>query len=192
MKVGRTALDGVLILEPDVHRDDRGWFAELWHRARLAAEAGIDVDFVQDNGAWSKPGVLRGLHYQWPQPQGKLVAVTQGGVLDVAVDIRPASPTFRHWVAVELSAENHRQLWIPEGFAHGYAVLGDRAAFVTYKCTAAFVRENDRAIRWDDPAIGIDWPLGNPVLSARDRGAPLLADVPVAALPGLAPHHGSS
>ncbi len=182
MKVTATALAGVLVLEPDVHRDERGWFSELWNRERLAREAGIDVDFVQDNAAWSGPRVLRGLHYQWPAPQGKLVSVTRGAVLDVAVDIRPASATFRQWVGVELSDDNRRQLWIPEGFAHGYAVLGAEA-LVTYKCSAPWVREYDRVIRWDDPSIGIEWPFPDPVLSARDRTAPLLGELQPTDLP---------
>ena len=181
MKVTPTALAGVLVIEPDVYRDDRGWFSELWNRERYR-EAGIDVDFVQDNAAWSREGVIRGLHYQWPDPQGKLVAASEGTILDVAVDIRPASPTFRRWVAVELSAENHRQLWIPPGYAHGYAVIG-ASAVVTYKCTALHNAAHDRAIRWNDPAIGVEWPIADPVLSIKDRSAPLLADVPAEALP---------
>jgi dTDP-4-dehydrorhamnose 3,5-epimerase len=182
VKVTRTALEGVLLLEPDVHRDDRGWFSEFWNRAPFRDATGIDADFVQDNTAWSHAGVLRGLHYQWPDPQGKLVAVLQGAVLDVAVDIRRGSPTFGRWVAVELSAANGRQLWIPEGFAHGYAVPDD-GALVHYKCTASYVAAHDRVIRWDDPAIAIDWPLTDPILSAKDRAAPRLADVRPEALP---------
>lgn len=180
MKVVETALPGVLILEPPVYADDRGFFTELYHQQRYA-EAGVPP-FVQDNLAGSRAGVLRGLHYQWPDPQGKLVFALQGRILDVAVDIRRASPTYRQWVGVELSEGNRRQLWVPEGFAHGYLVLSDHA-LVAYKCTALYRREADRAIRWDDPAIGVEWGTSDPILSEKDRTAPLLQDVPPAGHP---------
>ena len=181
MNVNATELPGVLLLEPKVHQDERGFFTEVWHAHRYA-ELGLP-QFCQDNVAGSGRNVLRGLHYQWPRPQAKLMFVITGAVLDVAVDIRRGSPTFGRSVAVELSEANRRQLFIPEGFAHGYAVLGDRAV-VSYKCSDVHVEGNDRVIRWDDPALGIPWPVANPVLSARDRGAPALADVPPDHLPG--------
>ena len=181
MNVLPTRLDGVLVIEPTVYRDARGWFTETWHHARFR-DAGLHTHFVQDNAAWSGAGVVRGLHYQWPDPQAKLVSVLHGAVYDVAVDVRPDSPTFRHWVAVELSADSQRQLWIPEGFAHGYAALGE-GALVAYRCSAHHVPAHDRAIRWDDPAIGIDWPIADPVLSEKDRTAPFLDRVPRDHLP---------
>lgn len=173
-----TALEGVLILEPAVFGDARGFFMESYNRRRFAAATGLDVDFVQDNHSRSTRGVLRGLHYQLRQPQGKLVRVTQGAVFDVAVDIRPGSPSFGRWVGVELTADNHRQLWVPPGLAHGFVVLSDSADFL-YKTTDYYAPEHERCIAWDDPAIGIDWPLAAhgidaPLLSAKDRaGVPL-------------------
>lgn len=173
-----TALEGVLILEPAVFGDARGFFMESYNRRRFAAATGLDVDFVQDNHSRSTRGVLRGLHYQLRQPQGKLVRVTQGAVFDVAVDIRPGSPSFGRWVGVELTADNHRQLWVPPGLAHGFVVLSDSADFL-YKTTDYYAPEHERCIAWDDPAIGIDWPLAAhgidaPLLSAKDRsGLPL-------------------
>ena len=181
MKISRTDLDGVLVLEPAVYRDDRGFFTELYHEPRYR-EAGLPP-FVQDNLAGSGRKVLRGLHYQWPRPQGKLIHAAAGAVLDVAVDIRVGSPSFGRWVGVELSEENRRQLYIPPGFAHGYVVLG-ASALVAYKCTDVHVPENDRVIRWDDPTIGVDWPLADPVISDKDRNAPLLADIRPEELPG--------
>jgi dTDP-4-dehydrorhamnose 3,5-epimerase len=174
-----TPLPGVLLIEPRVFGDARGFFLESWNR-RTFAEAGLDMDFVQDNHSRSSRGVLRGLHYQLHNPQGKLVRVTQGAVFDVAVDIRRASPHFGRWVGYELSADNHRMLWIPPGFAHGFLVLSDTADFL-YKCTSLYDPPSDRGIRWDDPAIGIDWPDmgGAPLLSAKDAAAPLLADAEV-------------
>jgi dTDP-4-dehydrorhamnose 3,5-epimerase len=174
-----TPLPGVLLIEPRVFGDARGFFMESWNR-RTFAEAGLDMDFVQDNHSRSSRGVLRGLHYQLHNPQGKLVRVTQGAVFDVAVDIRRASPHFGRWVGYELSADNHRMLWIPPGFAHGFLVLSDTADFL-YKCTSLYDPPSDRGIRWDDPAIGIDWPDmgGAPLLSAKDAAAPLLADAEV-------------
>nr|MCU0890415.1 dTDP-4-dehydrorhamnose 3,5-epimerase [Sandarakinorhabdus sp.] len=156
MNLIETPLPGVLLIEPRVFGDARGFFLESWNRQSFA-EAGLDMDFVQDNHSRSSRGVLRGLHYQLHNPQGKLVRVTQGAVFDVAVDIRRASPHFGRWVGYELSADNHRMLWIPPGFAHGFLVLSDTADFL-YKCTTLYDPPSDRGIRWDDPAIGIDWP----------------------------------
>ena len=180
MNVIETALEGVRIVEPRRFEDERGWFMELHHAPRYE-DAGFPA-FVQDNVAFSRQGVLRGLHYQWPRPQGKLVYVLDGAVLDVAVDIRAGSPTIRRWVGVELSARNGRQLFIPEGFAHGYAVLSP-SAVLGYKCTEIFVPEYDRVLRWDDAAIGIDWPVTDPVLSQKDRAAPRLDQIRPDALP---------
>lgn len=175
MKVIRTIIPDVLILEPKVFGDERGFFMETWQRKKFA-EAGIDADFVQDNHSRSIKGTLRGLHYQIKRPQGKLVRVTAGKVFDVAVDIRRGSPTFGQWVGDYLSADNKRMLWIPPGFAHGFYVTSDVAEF-QYKCTDYYMPEHERCIRWDDPAIGIEWPIANgeePLLSAKDRmGGPL-------------------
>ena len=178
MKVISTALPGVLILEPQVFGDARGFFTESYNRRRFAAATGLDIDFVQDNHSRSARGVLRGLHYQLRQPQGKLVRVVQGAVFDVALDIRRDSPTFGRWVGVELTADNRRQLWVPAGLAHGFVVLSDSADFL-YKTSDYYAPEHERSIRWDDPAIGIQWPLAahgidTPILSAKDReGLPL-------------------
>ena len=174
MKVTPTAIPGVLILEPKVFGDARGFFMESFNQQVFREQTGLNVDFVQDNHSRSAKGVLRGLHYQLVQPQGKLVRVVSGAVIDVALDIRSQSPTFGQSVAVELTAQNHRQLWIPPGFAHGFLVLSEWADFL-YKTTAYYAPEHERAVRWDDPALGIAWPLdGPPTLSARDRDAPLL------------------
>ena len=185
MKVIKTALPGALILEPQVFGDARGFFYESYNEAKYR-EAGIDRRFVQCNVSRSARGVLRGLHYQWPNPQGKLVSVLEGEVYDVAVDIRRGSPTFGQWAAVMLSAENKRQFWIPEGFAHGFAVVSERAVF-SYLCTAVYDKTADAGVRWDDPAIGIDWPVTAPQLSAKDAVAPLLADVAPERLPTYTP-----
>lgn len=176
MNIIETALPGVLIIEPRVFGDARGFFLESWNE-RSFADAGLAMAFVQDNHSRSARGVLRGLHYQLENPQGKLVRVTRGAVFDVAVDIRRSSPHFGQWVGVELSAENHRMLWIPPGFAHGFLVLSETADFL-YKCTTLYHPPSDRSLRWDDPAIGIAWPdVGtSPTLSAKDGVAPLLAD----------------
>ena len=176
MQVAPTAIADVLLVQPQVHADARGYFTETFHAERYA-QPGIAGPFVQDNLSFSRRGVLRGLHYQWPNPQGKLVSVLQGEVFDVAVDIRRQSPTFGHWVGVRLSAENHRQLWIPPGFAHGFCVTSE-AALVAYKCTALYAPDCDRAIRWDDPDIGIEWPTATPELSDKDAAAGSLATVP--------------
>jgi dTDP-4-dehydrorhamnose 3,5-epimerase len=181
MKLIRTALDGCLVIEPTVHGDARGFFYESFN-ARRFADVGLDLNFVQTNVSRSAHGVLRGLHYQWPNPQGKLVSVLEGEVYDVAVDIRVGSPTFGRWAAAILSAENKRHFWIPEGFAHGFAVLSDYATFM-YQCTAPYEHACDAGIRWNDAALAIDWPLANPSLSAKDMKAPFLADVAPEKLP---------
>jgi len=176
MKVTATDLAGVKLIEPKVFGDDRGFFMESWN-ARAFAQAGIDATFVQDNHSRSRKGVLRGLHFQRaPHAQGKLVRVVVGAVFDVAVDIRRDSPSFGRWVGHELSATNHRQLWVPPGFAHGFVVLSDSADFL-YKTTDYYAPQAEGAVRWDDPAIGIDWPrLDVPLsLAAKDRDAPPLA-----------------
>ncbi len=186
MKVLQTEIPGVLVIEPRVHGDARGWFMESWQERRYA-EAGLPGRFVQDNLAFSRHGILRGLHAQHPHGQGKLVQVLAGEVFDVAVDIRRGSPTFGRWTGVLLSAENHRQLWVPPGFAHGYLVTSESALFA-YKCTDFYHPEHELAIRWDDPDIGIDWPVvGPPRLSEKDRDAPLLRELDPARLPSREP-----
>ena len=174
MKATPTALPDVLLLEPKVHGDARGYFLESWNRRTFGQAVGRDVEFVQDNHSASARHVLRGLHYQVGRPQAKLVRVVEGEVFDVAVDLRRSSPTFGRWAGARLSAENHRMLWIPEGFAHGFLVLSERAQFL-YKTSDYYAPEGDRGIRWNDPRIGIEWPLaGEPQLSAKDAQAPLL------------------
>ncbi|MGA9422009.1 MAG: dTDP-4-dehydrorhamnose 3,5-epimerase [Rhodanobacteraceae bacterium] len=175
MKIIETALPGCIVIEPTVHGDARGFFYESFN-ARRFADAGLELSFVQTNVSRSAQGVLRGLHYQWPQPQGKLVNVIEGEVYDVAVDIRMGSPTFGQWAAAILSAENKRHFWVPEGFAHGFAVLSEAATF-TYQCTALYERAADAAIRWNDASIAIDWPIAEPILSDKDARAPFLGDV---------------
>ena len=177
MKFTETPLPGVLLIEPAVFADDRGFFMETYHLDRFR-EHGIAAPFVQDNHSRSARGVLRGLHYQEPQAQGKLVRCTRGALFDVAVDIRVGSPTFAKWYGVELSESNRRMLWVPEGFAHGFCALADESDLV-YKCTSLYARENDRAILWNDPDIGIDWPIAAPLLSAKDAAAPRLRDAVV-------------
>lgn len=182
MKVTETAIPGVLIVEPRVFGDERGWFLESW-QCRRYADHGIPRDMVQDNQAYSRHGVLRGLHIQHPHAQGKLVQVLRGEVFDVAVDVRRGSPWFGRWIGVLLSGENRRQFWVPPGFAHGYYVTGDDALF-TYKCTDFYHPENEISVAWDDPAIGIEWPLtGDPVLSEKDRQAVPLGRVQADRLP---------
>lgn len=180
-----TDLPGVCVLEPNVFGDARGFFYEAWNRARFAELGLPGLEFVQGNVSLSARGVLRGLHYQWPNPQGKLVSVLRGEVYDVAVDIRRGSPTFGRWAAAILSAENKRLFWIPEGFAHGFAVLSDEALFA-YQCTALYDAAADAGIRWNDGDIAVDWPLAEPQLSAKDAAAPFLADVPPERLPSFA------
>ncbi len=173
-------ISDVLLVEPQVYQDERGFFLEAWNRQRLAEALAEDVEFVQDNHSRSTRRVLRGLHYQVPpHPQGKLVRVTSGAVWDVAVDIRATSLTFGKWVGVELTADNHLQLWIPPGFAHGFVALSE-VADVLYKASGYYSADHDRSIRWDDPDIGIAWPLeGEPILSEKDRAAPYLRDADV-------------
>ena len=181
MKVVETELPGVLIVEPDRFGDDRGFFQEIWH-ARRYVDAGIPGDFVQDNLSLSRHGVLRGLHFQNPNGQGKLVYVLQGEVFDVAVDIRDGSPSFGAWTGATLSADNGRQLYIPAGFAHGFCVTGETALFA-YKCTDFYDSESEGTIRWDDPQIGIDWPVSDPLVSGKDAVAPLLSTIDRTRLP---------
>ncbi len=178
MNVIETPLPGVKLIEPKVFGDDRGFFMESWNAAAFAA-AGLDLTFVQDNHSRSAKGVLRGLHYQIVAPQGKLVRVTAGAVFDVAVDIRRSSPHFGRWVGYELSDANKRMLWVPPGFAHGFVVTSESAEFL-YKVTDYWFPEHERTLPWNDPAIGIDWPLdAPPLLSGKDAAAPLLADAEV-------------
>ncbi len=179
MNVVDTPLPGVKLIEPRVFGDDRGFFLESWN-AKTFAEAGLDLTFVQDNHSRSARHVLRGLHYQIDDPQGKLVRVTIGSVFDVAVDLRRSSPDFGRWVGYELSAENKRMLWVPPGFGHGFVVLSDTADFL-YKCTTLYAPANERAIVWNDPDLGIDWPLdgATPLLSGKDAAASSFADAEV-------------
>ncbi|WP_233843762.1 dTDP-4-dehydrorhamnose 3,5-epimerase [Dyella sp. 2HG41-7] len=181
MKVIQTSLPGAVVIEPQVFGDARGFFYESYNHAKYV-DAGITSTFVQSNVSRSSKGVLRGLHYQWPNPQGKLVSVLEGEVYDVAVDIRRGSPTFGQWAGVMLSADNHRHFWIPEGFAHGFCVLSEHATF-TYQCSALYDAKADASVRWDDAALGIDWPVRAPQLSEKDLKAPLLADIPAERLP---------
>jgi dTDP-4-dehydrorhamnose 3,5-epimerase len=177
MKVTATAIPDVKLIEPDVYGDARGFFMESWNR-RVFRDLGLDLDFVQDNHSRSSRGILRGLHYQVKHPQGKLVRVTSGRVFDVAVDLRASSPTFGRWVGEELSADNHRMLWVPPGFAHGFYVLSDSADFL-YKATAYYMPEHERAIRWDDEDLAIHWPLPGgeaPLLADKDRRAKRFRD----------------
>jgi len=165
-----TALSDVLVLEPEVFEDERGCFFESFNREKFARATGIEADFVQDNHSHSRRGVLRGLHYQLPpMEQGKLVRVARGEVFDVAVDLRRCSPTFGRWISIVLSESNKRQLWIPEGFAHGFVVTAD-AADVLYKTTRAYSPEHERCLAWDDPELGIPWPERAPLLSRKDSG----------------------
>jgi len=175
MTITTTEIPGVLLLEPKVYRDDRGFFSETFNAAAFAEAVGRHVTFVQDNQSRSCRHVLRGLHLQDPHTQGKLVRAVSGAIFDVAADIRPDSPTFGTWVGFELTAENHRQLWVPEGLAHGFLVLSETAD-VLYKTTDFYAPTCERTIRWDDPTLAIDWPLsGSPIVSPRDAAAPLLA-----------------
>lgn len=176
MNVVATEIPGVLLLEPRVFTDDRGAFFESFNAAAFAAAVGRPVSFVQDNQSTSRRHVLRGLHYQEPRPQGKLVRVLAGAIFDVAADIRPGSPSFGRWVGIELSAENRRQLWVPEGLAHGFLVLSESAE-VLYKTTDFYAPGCEKCLRWDDPTLGIRWPLSAPpLLSPRDAAAATLAD----------------
>ena len=179
MNVIATPLAGLLVLEPKVFGDERGFFFESFNARRFAELTGVTDQFVQDNHSRSVKGVLRGLHYQIQQAQGKLVRATAGAVFDVVVDIRQSSPTFGQWYGLELSAENKRQLWIPRGFAHGFTPITDSAEFL-YKTTDYWAPEHERSLLWNDPAIGIEWPLdGAPTLSAKDQVGKLLAEAEV-------------
>lgn len=184
MKIIETKLPGAFVIEPAVFGDARGFFFETWNAERFG-QHGLPTNFVQSNVSSSSKDVLRGLHYQWPRPQGKLVSVLRGEVLDVAVDIRRGSPTFGQWEGMILSEENKRQFWIPEGFAHGFAVLSDSAVF-SYLCTDVYVKEADAGVRWNDPAIGVDWQIDVPLLSDKDTHAPLLGDIAHDRLPVFA------
>ena len=183
MNVTKTRLPGVLLFEPAVYRDDRGFFTEIWHQKKYD-NAGLPVGFVQDNMSSSRKGVLRGLHYQWPAAQGKLISALEGEIYDVAVDIRAGSPTFGQWFGTILSSENRHQLYIPEGFAHGFAVLSE-TALVLYKCTALYTPSDEASLIWNDPAIGIEWPINDPILAPKDATAPRLADIPKHRLPTM-------
>jgi dTDP-4-dehydrorhamnose 3,5-epimerase len=176
LNVTQTKLPGVLLIEPDVHADERGFFIETFQAQRYLAAAGIARQFVQDNQARSRRGVLRGLHLQRVQPQGRLVRVARGEVFDVAADVDPKSSTFGKWVGTRLSDQNHHQLWIPPGYAHGYLVLSDVADF-EYKCTDYYHPQSEAGVVWNDPDLAIDWPLDNPTLSAKDRALPTLAEL---------------
>jgi dTDP-4-dehydrorhamnose 3,5-epimerase len=180
VEVRPTAIPDVVVVEPKVFGDARGFFYESFNRRALEARLGRPLDFVQDNHSLSARGVLRGLHYQLPHPQGKLVRVARGEVFDVAVDLRRASPTFGRWVGERLSAENRRQLWIPEGFAHGFLVLSEQAEFL-YKTTGYYHPETERCIRWDDPTLAIAWPAldARPAVSAKDAAGLRFGEAPV-------------
>jgi dTDP-4-dehydrorhamnose 3,5-epimerase len=179
MKVVPTAIPDVLIFEPRVFGDERGFFLESWNAREFDNAVGAKVQFVQDNHSRSRHGVLRGLHYQIKQPQGKLVRVARGRVFDAVVDLRKSSATFGRWVGAELSEDNHRQFWIPPGFAHGFLVLSESADFI-YKTTDYYALEHERCLIWNDPAVGIDWPANEePILSAKDRAGLPLHDVEV-------------
>ncbi len=180
MRVLETSLPGLALLQAEVRRDARGHFLETWHDERYRA-AGIPGPFVQDNVSVSGRGVLRGMHFQWPHPQGKLVTVLQGEIFDVALDLRRGSPTFGRWEGVVLTADGGRQLWIPDGFAHGFLALED--SVVAYKCTERYHPQSERSLRWDDPDVGIEWPRTPTLVSERDAAAPALRDLP----PGLLP-----
>lgn len=185
MKLIETDLPGCVVIEPQVFGDARGFFYESFNTDKLAA-LGLNLQFMQGNVSRSSRGVLRGLHYQWPNPQGKFVSVIEGEVWDVAVDIRRGSPTFGKWTAVVLSAENKRHFWIPEGFAHGFCVLSEQATF-TYLCTQTYDAQADAGIRWNDAALAIDWPIAHPALSDKDARAPFLTDVAEDRLPVYLP-----
>ena len=181
MKLARLRIDGLAAVEPQVFGDARGEFYESWNRERYS-RLGLPFEVLQSNLSRSSHGVLRGLHYQWPNPQGKLVSVLDGEVWDVAVDIRRGSPTFGEWEAVVLSGDNRRHFWIPEGFAHGFVVTSERATF-SYLCTAHYDKAADAALRWDDPRLAINWPLAHPVLSDKDAHAPCLDEIAPERLP---------
>ncbi|MDW8308889.1 MAG: dTDP-4-dehydrorhamnose 3,5-epimerase [Verrucomicrobiales bacterium] len=176
MKVRSCEIPGLLIIEPKVFGDARGFFLETWHRRRYR-EAGLDVDFVQDNLSSSRRGTIRGLHFQNPRAQGKLVWVIEGEVFDVAVDLRRSSPTFGRWHGLNLSSENRLQFYIPPGFAHGFAVLSETAIFA-YKCTEFYSPADELTLQWNDPDVGVQWPFADPVLSEKDKRGLRLKDLP--------------
>jgi len=180
MNVIETSLPGVLIIEPKVFGDARGFFFESWNERAFAQATGLETHFVQDNHSRSRRGVLRGLHYQIRQPQGKLVRVARGAIFDVAVDLRRSSPSFGRWFGIELAEDNHRQLWVAPGFGHGFLVLSE-SADVLYKATDYYAPEHERSLLWNDPRVGIDWPLdgAEPVLSAKDAAGLPLSDCEV-------------
>jgi dTDP-4-dehydrorhamnose 3,5-epimerase len=182
VKVIETDLPGCLIIEPKILGDDRGFFYENWNKKTFSSHGLGDIEIQQANVSSSSRGVLRGLHYQWPKPQGKLIQVLQGEVYDVAVDIRADSPHFGCWTAVILSAENKRQFWIPEGFAHGFVALSEQAIF-SYLCTDIYNVECDAGIRWDDARLAIDWPVSAPVLSNKDAKLPFINEITIDRLP---------
>lgn len=185
MKIETLFLEGVLVIEPQVFGDARGFFQETYQQRRYT-EAGIDAIFVQDNVSLSTAGILRGLHFQYPAGQAKLVYVLSGSVYDVVVDIRAGSPTFGRWVGTELSADNHRQVFVPAGFAHGFCVLSDRALFA-YKCSDYYNPAAEGGIAWNDPALAIDWPVERPLVSEKDRQHPVLSQWPADRLPVYTP-----
>jgi dTDP-4-dehydrorhamnose 3,5-epimerase len=175
VKVTDAALSGIRVIEGGRYADDRGWFTELWNHERYQ-KAGVAGSCVQTNLSWSREGVLRGMHFQHPNPQGKLVSVLSGAIFDVAVDLRPGSGSFGHWFGLELSAATGRQLWIPEGFAHGFLVIADHA-LVHYGCSAPYDPETEQTLVWNDPEVGIDWPAPPATISARDRSAARLGEL---------------
>ncbi len=179
-----TRLPGVLLIDVPIYPDDRGHFFELWH-ADKSTGPGLPTRLVQDNVSWSRHGVLRGLHFQEPHPQGKLVSALQGSIYDVAVDIRVGSPTFGQWVGVTLDAQAGRQIYVPEGFAHGFVVTSE-SALVLYKCTDTYHPGTEGSILWNDPDLAIDWPIAEPVVSGKDHAAPRLAQIPPERLPRFA------
>ncbi len=181
MKISETKLPGVMVIEPKVFGDVRGFFMETWNQARYA-DMGLPMNFVQDNLSFSQRGVLRGLHFQNPYAQGKLVYVLQGEVFDVAVDIQVGSPTFGQWTGVRLSGENKRQFYIPEGFAHGFCVLSETALFA-YKCTESYQPQAEQGVIWNDPDLKIDWPVEQPLLSEKDKAYPRLKEIERGRLP---------
>jgi len=175
LKTVAVDIEGLVVVEPDVFSDKRGFFTETYQAQRYAA-AGISCPFVQDNLSYSTQGTLRGLHFQIKKPQAKLVHVIAGEIFDVAVDLRRGSPTFGQWAGIELSGTNHRQLFMPEGFAHGFFVMSDTAYFA-YKCSDFYAPDDEGGVLWSDPGIGIRWPAGNPIVSSRDQGLPLLKEL---------------
>lgn len=189
MRVRTVELPGLLVVEPRVHRDPRGWFLEIWREETAAADplggTGLSGPWVQDNLSRSSRNVLRGLHFQWPLPQAKLVSAAYGEIFDVAVDVRRDSPTFGKWFGIRLTAEAGNQLFIPAGFAHGFCTLSDEAVLL-YKCSTPYRPAGDRSLLWNDPAVGIDWPTGEPLLSDKDARGRLLSDFAVDELPPFA------